>query len=191
MGWKMDGAVKFLFSLAIVLTAMLLPGRAMAQWQEHVFADLGVAMEFPAAPIVEDGEYQTVVIGDVPVPAVILSADVDDVFLEAIVADLRAPDIVVKGANIMAECYFIPELEGRALSNLAHRVEDGTEYGVHGRIVDVEIEDEGRTQTGCFVANGRLFKLEATTAVNAPQEHLAMATRFVRSLRFDVAQGAQ
>ena len=178
-------ALRF-FSLAIALTAVLVPGSAMAQWQQHVFADLGVAVEFPAAPISEDGEYQTVVIGDNPVPAVILSADVGGSSFMATVADLRAPDIVIHGANIMAECYFVAEEEGHALSNLALRAEDGTAYGVHGRVVDIEIEGEGRKQTSCFVANGRLFKLEATTQLGAPSDQMAMATRFVRSLRFDV-----
>lgn len=186
-----NSAVKYLYSIVISFAAALMPEPSMAQWQEHVFADLGVAMEFPVAPAVEDGEYQTVVIGDIPAPAVILSADDGSVSFKATVADLRTPEIAIHSANIMAECYFIAELEGRALSNLAFRAEDGTDYGVHGRVVDIEIEEEGRTQTACFVTNGRLYKLEATTAENAPQEHLAVATRFVRSLRFDVVQGAQ
>jgi len=183
--------MKILFLFVILLAAVLVPGSAMAQWQERVFADLGVAMEFPAAPNVEDGEYQTVVIGDVPVPAVILSANVDNASFTATVADLRAPDIVINGANIMAECYFIAEQEGSVLENSAFRVEDGTEYGVHGRIVDIEIEGEGRKRTSCFVTNGRLFKLEATIADGAPSEDMAMAARFVRSLRFDVGQAVQ
>lgn len=178
-------------SFVILWTAALVPGSAMAQWEEHVFADLGFAVEFPAAPHVEDGEYQTVVIGDIPVPAMIFSAHVDDASFKATVADLRAPDIAINGANIMAECYFIAEQEGRALSNSALRAEDGTEYGVHGRAVDIEIEGEGRKQTSCFVANGRLFKLEAMAAVEAPSEHMVMAERFVRSLRLDVGQAVQ
>lgn len=183
--------MRFVFSVAMILSVALLPGRAMAQWQEHIFVDLGVAMEFPAAPDMQDGEYQTVIIGDTPVPATILSTEVDNLLLKATVADLRASDLVVKGANLMGECYFIAELEGRVLTNLAHRAEDGTEYGVHGRIVDVEIEDEGRKQTGCFFTKGRLFKVEAMIAEGAPQEHLAIATRFVRSLRFDTGQVSQ
>ena len=163
----------------------------MAQWQEHVFVDLGVAKEFPAAPNVQVSEYQTIVIGDTPVPAAILSTEVGNVLFKVTVADLRAPDLVVKGANIMGECYFDAELEGHVLTNLAHRAEDGTEYGVHGRIVDVEIEDEGRKQTSCFFTKGRLYKSEAMVAEGAPQADLAVATRFVRSLRFDTGQEPQ
>ena len=163
----------------------------MAQWQEHVFANLGVAKEFPAAPNVLSGEYQTIVIGDTPVPAAILLTELDNVVLKVTVADLRAPDLVVKGANIMGECYFDAELEGRVLTNLPHRAEDGTEYGVHGRIVDVEIEGEGRKQTSCFFTKGRLFKSEAIIEEAAPQADLDVATRFVRSLRFDIGQESQ
>jgi hypothetical protein len=102
------------------------------------------------------------------------------------VADLRAPDLVVKGANIMGECYFDAELEGRVLSNLAHRAEDGTEYGVHGRIVDVEIEDEGRKQTNCFFTEGRPFKIEAVVLPEHGQPISSLAIRISSSSRFRI-----
>ena len=120
-----------------------------------------------------------------------MSTEVGNVLLKVTVVDLRAPDLIVKGANIMGECYFDAELEGHVLTNLAHRAEDGTEYGVHGRIVDVEIEDEGRKQTSCFFTKGRLYKSEVMVAEGAPQADLAVATRFVRSLRFDTGQEPQ
>ena len=181
--------------LIISLTlAALTPAAALAQWQEHVFADLGMAKEFPAAPIIEEGEYQTIVIGDVPVPARFYSAEAGGVALKMTVADMRDPDLAVKGANAMGECYFDAELECDVLSNLTYRLEDGTRYGVHGRIVHVEPGDEeeseleGQKQTSCFFAKGRLFKNAAIISEGAGEAGADMAARFVRSLRFVVSQ---
>ena len=181
--------------LIISLTlAVLTPSAALAQWQEHVFAGLGMAKEFPGAPIIEEGEYQTIVIGDAPVPARFYSAEAGGVAVKMTVADMRAPDLAVKGANAMGECYFDAELEGDVLSNLAHRLEDGTRYGVHGRIVHVELNDdeesemEGQKQTSCFFAKGHLFKSEAIISDAAGEAGADIAARFVRSLRFDVGQ---
>jgi len=174
------------------------PGVALAQWQEYVFADLGMAKEFPAAPVIEEGEYQTIVIGDVPVPARFFSTEQGGVTMKIIVADMRAAELAVKGANVMGECYFDAELEGDVLSNLAHRLEDGTPYGIHGRIVDVllDADEEGedsederaRKQTSCFFAKGRLFKNEAIVSRQAGEGGVETAAHFVRSLRFDVGQ---
>jgi hypothetical protein len=185
--------------LIIALTLLAFtPAPALAQWQEHVSTDLGMAKEFPGAPLIEEGEYQTIVIGDAPVPAIFYSAELGGVELKMTVADMRAPDLAVKGASAMGECYFDAELEGDVLSNNAYRLEDGTPYGIHGRIVDVILDadeesdvlgfERARKQTSCFFAKGRLFKSEAVIADTQGAAGLEMASRFVRSLRFDVGQ---
>lgn len=157
-----------------------------------------MAKEFPGVPLIEEREYQTIVIGDAPVPAIFYSAELGGVELKMTVADMRAPDLAVKGASAMGECYFDAELEGDVLSNLAHRLEDGTPYGIHGRIVDVILDadeesdglgiERARKKTSCFFAKGRLFKSEAVIVEGAGEAGVMSAARFVRSLRFDVGQ---
>nr|TFG52732.1 MAG: hypothetical protein E4H34_04610 [Hyphomicrobiales bacterium] len=194
--------MRFICSIIFLVVSAMVCGEARAQWHEEIFSDLGVAKEFPAQSVSEEGTYQTIVIGEAPVAARFISAAADGVALKITIADMRAPDLVVKGANAMGECYFDAELEGDVLSNLAYRLEDGTRYGIHGRIVDVVLDEDvldedvldedgggvkpGRKKTGCFFAKGRLFKTEALLGDGAGQEALDVASRFVRSMRFDV-----
>jgi hypothetical protein len=157
-------------------------------WREYVYNELGLAIEFPTAPSEVDLEFQTVITGGDLVPAVDLSASQGNAKFKLTVASFRTQRLVALGANIMGECYFDIEREGVPISNLAHRAEDGTRYGIHGRIVTVDIEEVGRQELGCFVAKGRLYKTDTIIPLNPSAKESEAASRFVRSMRFDVGE---
>ena len=184
----MKNTTQHVLSIVAMALCTLIPGRALAEWKEYVFHDLGIAIQFPAEPARENSEYRTVVIGYDPAQAVNFSADVGEARFKLTVVDLRAPELSSMGANIMGECYFDIEREGKPIANIAHRVQDGTAYGVHGRIVTVDIDEEGRKELGCFFAAGRLYRSETIIPISADAAETQVVARFVRSMRFDIGE---
>ena len=50
-------------SFSVIVALAFLPEEASAAWAEYMYSDLGIAKEFPAAPNVESGIYETSVAG--------------------------------------------------------------------------------------------------------------------------------
>ena len=179
--------------LAAALAAVLFAAPAAAQehehevdWQEYVYPELGVAKEFPLRPSPAVGRYQTEVVGADPAPANIYFVELGDVTVQMTVVDLRLPEHVAKAANILAECVFLAEADGLPLANLPLKAEDGSEQGVLGRVVSVDLNyNLGVRQTACLHTKGRLYKIEGTM-VHPIAEDGDLIARFVTSQRFDV-----
>ena len=158
---------------------------AAAAWQEFVFADLGIAKQFPAAPRRAAGTYQTVATGGVPVPADVFTLEADFIRYRMTVVALGRPDMLARSASILGECVFIAEEEGRPLANLPLRVPDGTALGLLGRAVSADIERAfARKETGCVFARGKLVRLEATVLPERAEPDAPEAVQFIESLRF-------
>lgn len=158
------------------------------EWQEYVYPELGIAKEFPASPQRQTGNYQTEVVGDDAVPSVVYFVDFGDLIFQMTVVDLRTPEHVLRAANILAECIFLAESAGLPLANLPLDAKDGTEFGVHGRVVSVDLNyNLGVRQTACLHKDGHLYKMEATM-VHPEEEDGEAIARFVTSQRFDLGK---
>ena len=158
------------------------------EWQEYVYPELGIAKEFPASPQRQTGSYQTEVVGEDAVPSVAYFVDFGDLIFQMTVVDLRAPEHVLRAANILAECIFLAESAGLPLANLPLDVKDDTQFGVHGRVVSVDLNyNLGVRQTACLHKDGRLYKMEATM-VHPEEEDGEAIARFVTSQRFDLGK---
>jgi hypothetical protein len=86
------------------------------EWQEYAYPELGIAKEFPASPQRQTGKYQTEVVGENAVPSVVYFVDFGDLIFQMTVVDLRAPEHVLRAANILAECIFLAESAGLPLA---------------------------------------------------------------------------
>jgi hypothetical protein len=168
----------------LLAAALIWSVPAAAEWKEYVLREAAVALQLPAAPKKEASLYKTEVIGAAGAPTVIYTAEDGDIRFKLTVADLRAPHLFAKGANIMAECYFLAEQEGEVRANLPLRAEDGTPHGVRGRWVSVDLRDmQGNKQTGCLFAQGRLIRAEALIPRSHPQAETPVVAYFMDSLR--------
>ncbi len=177
------------FSVVVALACLPLQGLAAASvaWAEYMYTDLGIAKDFPAEPNVESGTYETAVAGAGSVPTVIYSVEQDDVVYKMTAADMRAPEYIMRGANILSECIYRAEQEGMVLAKMPQRVEDGVGYRVYGHLTSVDLFDnQGRKQTNCFVTKGRLFKIEVIVRPAHGQPNSSLAIRFSSSLRFRI-----
>ena len=175
------GRFCLVFSLALLLA------QPLAAWEEYMFAELGIAKEFPSEPDVESGIYRTAVAGTGMVPALIYSVEEDHVVYKMTVADMRAPEYIARSASILSECIYLAEQEGMVRAKMPQRVEDGINYRVYGHLTSVDLfEDQGRKQTNCFFTKGRLFKIEAIVLPEHGQPNSSLAIRFSSSLRFRI-----
>lgn len=173
--------------LSALIVAFLLTTPASAAWEEYMYADLGIAKEFPLPPKMENVSYQTPIIGPQAVPAVIYAVEEDNIIYRMTVVDLRAPEFVAKSASIYAECIEMAEDEGIVIAKMPQRVEDGTEYRVYGQMTSVNLfGNKGRKQTNCFYTKGRLFKIETTVRTDHGEVNSAKAIRFTSALRFRI-----
>ena len=175
---------------AAALLTVLFASPALAQdhaelaWKEYPFPELGIIKEFPDSPQRQTGRYKTEIVGEDPAPSLVYFVDLGDLIFQMTVVDLRSPEHVVRAANILAECIFLAELEGLPLANLPLKAEDGSEFGVLGRVVSVDLNyNLGVRQTACLHTNGRLYKMEGTMVHPVPEDGEAIA-RFVTSQRF-------
>lgn len=176
--------MRFLFGAALLVSGLTLSVPASAAWQEYALTDVGVAVKFPSQPLREASIYKTEVIGD-PASAIVYSATEDNIRFALTVVDLRAPALTAKGANIMGECYFLAEQEGESRANMAARASDGTQEGVHGRWVAVDLKNNaGHKRTSCFFTNGRLYRSEALVLPAHEAAELPSVIRFMNSFRF-------
>lgn len=174
-------------SFFLVVCLALYSSQASAAWAEYMYEDLGIAKEFPAEPNVENDIYETSVAGSGTVPSVILSVEQDDVLYMMTVADMRAPEYIMRGANLLSECITRAEQEGDLRAKMPQRVEDGVGYRVYGHMTSVDLFDnQGRKQTNCFVTKGRLFKIEVIVRPAHGQPNSSLAIRFSSSLRFRI-----
>jgi hypothetical protein len=174
-------------SLFLIIGWAFIPVQAEAAWAEYMYEDLGIAKEFPAEPNVENGIYETSVAGSGTVPSVIFSVEQDDVLYMMTVADMRAPEYIMRGANLLSECVYRAEQEGDIRAKMPQRVEDGVGYRVYGHMTSVDLFDnQGRKQTNCFVTKGRLFKIEVIVRPAHGQPNSSLAIRFSSSLRFRI-----
>lgn len=154
---------------------------ASAAWSEYMFADLGIAKEFPAEPKREQTEYKTPVAG--AAKATLLSTIQDNIEYRLTVVELQHK--VEAGASIMGECAFMAEAEGDLLANATTRIEPGA-GAIYGRLISVDLKNgAGRRQTACFFTKGRLYKMQATVLPANGQPNSSQAIRFSNSMRFD------
>jgi hypothetical protein len=175
--------------ILIVLASVGMVTPAHAQWREYIYPELGVAISFPAEPARVAARYNTQVVGADPASAEIFTATHDSIVYRMTIADLRAPEHVVKSANILAECIFIAEGEGQPLVNVPHNVPDGSPGAVRGRAVSVDTaEPPGRKETSCFYTKGRLYKIEAMVPIGYGEPDTPLALMFTESVRFDVGR---
>jgi hypothetical protein len=172
---------------ALLVSVLVLSGSPAFAWEEFMYADLGIAKEFPSAPTIENGTYHTDVAGAGDVPAIIYSVKEDHIIYRMTVADMRAPEYVERSASIQAECIERAENEGTVLAKMPQRVEDGTDYRVYGHMTSVELfDDGGRKQTNCFFTKGRQIVIEAIILPEFGRPNSPNAIRFSASLRFRI-----
>ena len=91
------------FSLLIALALAAVPAAAQddheAEWKEYVYAQHGIAKEFPGQPITNIDEYNTEVVGE-PMRSIVIFTELGDVTTQMTVVKFEKEEHLAKAANI-------------------------------------------------------------------------------------------
>ena len=165
--------------VAFILFALVLGAGPAAAWQEYIYLDQGVAIQFPATPQAMKSTYDCVLAKGLP--AMVYSAEDDHVLYKLTVVDLTArPDA---GANFLNERANDLIHEGDVLFTDFPRVYQG-EKSIFGVTVVIDREDGNRVRTSLYYHKGRLYIADAVVLPARGDKDMTTPSRFDQTIRF-------
>src|SRR4051812_49553326 len=120
----------------LMAVAVLTVTPAHAAWKQYKSTELGFAVDFPADVKISKGEWKAAVARTAP--TTVVSAELDNVTYQAIVADFS--NRVGDTPSIMGEAAYILSLDGMLVAETMARSEPGPN-AVYGRRVTTLLKD--------------------------------------------------
>ena len=166
---------------ALVIAAVMLAAvPAEAAWKQYTSRELGFAVDFPAEMKTSRGEWKGAVARTVP--TTVVSAELDNVTYQAIVADFS--NRVGDTPTILGEAAYILSLEGMLVAETMARSEPGPN-AIYGRRITVMLPDGAKKTTAVYAKSGKLYFF-ATTISAKGDLGSSTAARFQDSVLFDL-----
>jgi hypothetical protein len=166
------------FVMAFAVAAA--PAPAHAAWKQFKSVELGFAVDFPAEIKTSKGEWKGAVARTAP--TTVISAELDNVTYQAIVADFSAR--VADTPTILGEAAYILSLEGMLVAETMARSEPGPN-AIYGRRITTMLPDGAKKTTEVYAKAGKLY-LFVTTISAKGDLGSATAARFQDSILFDL-----
>jgi hypothetical protein len=165
--------------LAFIMFALLLDLGPASAWEEHIYLDQGVAIQFPVKPRTKASTYDSILAKNLP--ATIYSAEDDHVLYTLTVIDLTSrPDA---GANFLNDAAYRLMREGDVLFTDFPRVYQN-EKAVHGVTLVVDRTDGTRARSSLYYNKGRLFIAEAVVLPARGDKDMTTPSRYDQTIRF-------
>lgn len=162
----------------VVLTALLSAAPAAA-WEEYVYLDRGVAIQFPVRPQVRTATHQSTLVKGLP--ATIYSAEDDHVVYRLTAVDLAAR--VDAATNLLNEAAYDLMREGDLLFTDFPRVYND-ERAIFGVTLVVDRPDGSRARSSLYVSKGRLYIAQAIVQPARGDKDMTVPSRFDQTIRF-------
>ena len=166
------------FRSLVVLIVILGASPAVA-WQEYIYLDRGVAIQFPIAPQVRTGTHQSTLLKGLP--AAIYSAEDDRVLYRLTVVDLAGKTDAA--TNLLNEAAYALMREGEVLFTDFPRVYND-EQAIYGLTLVVDRTDGSRARTSLYVSKGRLYIADAIVQAARGDKDMTVPSRFDQTIRF-------
>jgi hypothetical protein len=168
------------FLALMILTFILGAGPASAAtWEEQIYLDRGVAIQFPARPQMTSGVHESVIIKGLPMT--IYTARDDNVDYKLTIIELgNRSDAATSLLNEVA--YFVMR-EGDVLFTDFPRVYQD-ERSVYGLTLVVDRMDGSRIRTSLFYSKGRLYRADAIVLPARGDKDMTIPSRFDQTIRF-------
>jgi hypothetical protein len=164
---------------AFVVSALFLgtgPGWA---WQEYIYLDQGVAIQFPVEPKAIKSTYDSTLAKGLP--SMIYSAEDDHVRYKLTVIDLTSrPDA---GANFVNEAAYGLMREGDVLFTDFPRVYQDVK-AIYGVTLVVDRMDGSRVRSSLYYYKGRLYIADAIVLPARGDKDMATPSRYDQTIRF-------
>lgn len=162
----------------VVLTALLSAAPAAA-WEEYIYLDRGVAIQFPVRPQVRTATHQSTLVKGLP--ATIYSAEDDHVVYRLTAVDLAGH--ADAATNLLNEAAYFLMREGDVLFTDFPRVYND-ERAIYGLTLVVDRTDGSRARTSLYVSKGRLYIADAIVLPARGDKDMTVPSRFDQTIRF-------
>jgi hypothetical protein len=166
-------------AFAFIISALLLAGGPASAWQEYVYLDQGVAIQFPARPSVAKGAYNSTLAKGLP--STVYSAEDGNVIYKLTIVDLMSrPDA---GASFLNEAAYALMREGDVLFTDFPRVYQD-EKAIYGVTLVVDRMDGSRVRSSLYYHKGRLYIADAIVLPARGDKDMATPSRYDQTIRF-------
>ena len=165
--------------LAFVMFALVIGAGPASAWEEHIYLDQGVAIQFPAKPQAMKSTYDAVLAKNLP--SMVYSVEDDHVLYRLTVVDLkRHPDA---GASFLNEAAYRLMRLGDVLFTEFPRVYQD-EKAVYGVTLVVDRMDGNRVRSSLYYNKGKLYIAEAIVLPARGDKDMITPSRFDQTIRF-------
>jgi hypothetical protein len=165
--------------LAFILLALFLGAGPAAAWQEYVYLDQGVAIQFPAKPQAVKSTYDSIFAKHIP--SMVYAAEDDHVLYRLIVVDLNdRPDM---GSNFLNEAGYELMREGDVLFTDFPRVYQD-QQSIYGVTLVVDRKDGSRVRSSLYYHKGRLYIAQAVVLPARGDKDMTTPSRYDMTIRF-------
>jgi hypothetical protein len=165
--------------LAIVLALILGAGPASAAWEEYIYQDQNVAIQFPAKPSTAKSTYDSAFAKGMP--ATVYAAEDDHVRYTLTVIDL--PNRPEMGANFLNEAAYWLMRKGEVLFTDFPRVYQEAR-AIYGVSLVVDRDDGSRVRTSLYYHKGRLYIADAIVLLARGDKDMTTPSRYDQTIRF-------
>jgi hypothetical protein len=166
-------------TIALVVLMVLIGAGPAVAWQEYVYLDRGVAIQFPTPPQLRTETYKSTLVKGLS--ATIYSAEDDQVLYRLTVVDLAGHTDAA--ANLLNEAAYFVMREGDLLFTDFPRVYND-ERAIYGLTLVVDRRDGSRARTSFYISKGRLYLADAIVLPARGDKDMSVASRFDQTIRF-------
>src|SRR5258706_16470098 len=143
----------FALALAAVIAAA---APAQAAWKAQKYPQYGFGVDFPAEPKMSKGEYRGVIAGRMP--TTVIGAEEDGTIYQVVIVDFK--NRLAETTVLLEEAIFLATQEGKLVSDVTARTDNGAKFAKYGRRVTVMTKDGGKKTTELYLVNGLLLMFE-------------------------------
>ncbi len=164
---------------ALILLALFLGAGPASAWEEYVYLDQGVAIQFPAKPQAVKSTYDSNFAKRLP--SMVYSVETDHVLYKLTAIDLTTrPDM---GASFLNEAGYGLMREGDILFTDFPRVYQD-EHSIYGVTLVVDRKNGSRVRSSLYYHKGRLYIAEAVVLPARGDKDMTTPSRFDQTIRF-------
>jgi hypothetical protein len=164
---------------ALILLALFFGVGPASAWEEYVYLDQGVAIQFPAKPQAMKSTYDSNFAKRLP--SMVYSVETDHVLYKLTAIDLTTrPDM---GASFLNEAGYGLMREGDILFTDFPRVYQD-EHSIYGVTLVVDRKNGSRVRSSLYYHKGRLYIAEAVVLPARGDKDMTTPSRFDQTIRF-------
>jgi hypothetical protein len=165
--------------LALIMLALFLGAAPASAWDEYVYLDQGVAIQFPAKPQAMKSTYDSILAKGLA--SMVYAAESDHVVYKLTVVDLTKH--ADRGSSFLNEAGYGLMREGKVLFTDFPRVYQD-EQSIFGVTLVVDRKDGSRARSSLYYHKGRLYIADAIVLPARGDKDMTTPSRYDMTIRF-------